>query len=177
MGYTYLGDEIAYGISVLFPKLSLSILRISLILLFVYKKVEARTVGAKAQGQAQQLQLHPPLHQRAASPAQFPWRPMRASRHAGDLPMCVLTESLLWVWCTTWRSCHNPRKMRRHIDLSESSPARASRLISKQVRMNESNSAACHTVLSPEFLGYHVHLNKLPPGISRRQTPFCLKIL
>ena len=63
--------------------------------------------------------------------------------------------------------------MRRLIDLSESSPARESRLISRQVRLNESNRAACHwheiplcTLVSACFLIYR--------SLNRRQTSFCL---
>ena len=97
---------------------------------------------------------------------------------------CQCMSSLLRVWGTTWRACHVPRNMPRNIDLPESSAARASQLISGQVLLNESNRAACTTVIlftlvstccliSHNFLGYHLQLNKLPQGLSRRQTSFC----
>ena len=74
--------------------------------------------------------------------------PMRAGRHTGGLPLCVLTTLILGY---DVKNMHNPRNMSRHIDLFESSPVRASRLISKQVvliqlLLNGSNRAACHAV-------------------------------
>ena len=69
--------------------------------------------------------------------------PSRAARHAGDLPMCLLTALSVGYYVK------NIPRSSQHAQtywFVESSPARASRLISRQALLNESNRAACHTV-------------------------------
>ena len=98
----YLDDETSYRISVWYPKLGVYILHISPILLLFTNK--SRT-GHWRPVQQHRLRVHPSWHQREVSPAQFPWC---QCRQPGTQETCQCLSSLLWVWGTTWRTCHVP---------------------------------------------------------------------
>ena len=121
---------------------------------FVYEQIEDRPLAASSAAQAPS----PPImaSERSVS-SSISLMPMQAARHAGDLPMFVLTALSVRYYvknmpcsimqllsCKFWTEAYQFTPSMARLSIFVLLMERVSRLISRQVQLNESNRTACH---------------------------------